>query len=146
MSDTTICQQSAAVTTIRVLVVFDAATFVLAAMLHLGVRVPLGFAVLAEPRIIPASIVEGLCGLFLAVSVYALLNRQSWGWLITTAAHVFALAGVLLGMFSLAIGFGPRTELNDIYHRLMLLLLIIGLVLLLTPIARSSLGRCHPAV
>jgi hypothetical protein len=34
-----------------------------------------------------------------------------------TAAHTFAVAGILLDMVALTVGFGPRTELNDLYHR-----------------------------
>ncbi len=75
------------------------------------------------------------------MSAYALFARGSWAWLAATAAHVFALAGVLFGMFALAQGWGPRTESNDIYHQVMLLLLIVGLLLLATPIARTALGH-----
>src|SRR5215208_2298596 len=39
-----------------------AVTFFCGALLHLGVRIPLGAAVLAEPTILPAAIVESLCG------------------------------------------------------------------------------------
>src|SRR5215217_9269031 len=48
-----------------------------------------------------------------------------------TAAHAFALGGVLLGMAALAVGAGPSTELNTVYHRVMLVALVAGLVLLL---------------
>src|SRR5690242_11165332 len=109
-------QRQVASMAIRTLVVFDAVTFLLAALAHLGVPIPLGFAVLAEPRIVPATIVEGLAGLLFAVSVYAVFARASWAWTMTLGAHVFSLAGVLLGMAALAMGGGPRTELNDIYH------------------------------
>ena len=118
-----------------------AATFSLGALLHLGVRIPLGFAVLAEPRIVPATIVEGLCGLGLAVGGYAVLTGRSWAWSAVTGAHAFALGGVLLGITALVVGAGPSTELNTIYHRLMLVALAAGLVVLLTPIGRAALGR-----
>ena len=109
--------------------------------MHLGVRIPLGFAVLAEPRIVPATIVEGLCGLGLAVGAYATLSRKTWAWPAITAAHAFAVGGVLLGMAALAVGAGPSTELNTVYHRVMLVALVAGLVLLLTPVGRAALGR-----
>src|SRR5215210_9551717 len=101
-------------TIIGVLAALYAATFFLGAMLHLGVRIPLGFAVLAEPRIFPATVVEGLCGLFLAIGAYAALSRKSWAWPTITAAHAFAVGGVLLGITALALGGGPSTELNTI--------------------------------
>jgi hypothetical protein len=128
-------------TTVGVLAALYSATFFIGSLLHLGVRNPLGFAVLAEPRIIPATIVEGLCGLFLAVGAYAVLARRTWAWPTVTAAHAFALGGVLLGIAALAVGAGPSTELNTLYHRVMLVALTAGLVFLLTPIGRSALGR-----
>ena len=123
-------------TALGVLAALYAVTFFVGALLHLGVRVSLGFAVLAEPQILPATIVEGLCGLFLAVGAYAALTRKRWAWTAITTAHVFALGGVLLGMAALAVGAGPSTGLNDIYHRVMLAALAAGLVLLLTPVGR----------
>jgi hypothetical protein len=128
-------------TALSVLAALYAVTFFLGALLHLGVRVSLGFAVLAEPRILPATIVEGLCGLFLAVGAYATLTRKTRAWTVITAAHAFALGGVLLGTAALAVGAGPSTGLNDIYHRAMLAALAAGLVLLLTPVGRAALGR-----
>ena len=49
--------------------------------------------------------------------------------------------GVLLGIGALAVGAGPSTELNHIYHRVMLVALVAGLTLLLTPPGRAALGR-----
>jgi hypothetical protein len=128
-------------TAIGILAVLYAATFFLGALLHLGLRIPLGFAVLAEPRIIPATIVEGLCGLGLAVGGYAVLAGKSWAWSAVTGAHAFALGGVLLGITALALGGGPSTELNTIYHRVMLVALVAGLGFLLTRVGRVALGR-----
>jgi hypothetical protein len=139
-ADTTRRQPTLA-TAIGILAVLYAVTFLVGALLHLGVRIPMGFAVLAEPRIVPATIVEGLCGLGLAVGAYATLSRRSWAWAAVTGAHAFALGGVLLGMAALAVGAGPSTELNTVYHRVMLVALVAGLVLLLTPVGRAALGR-----
>jgi hypothetical protein len=141
MIETTTHRYTAVTGAVGVLAVLYALTFLIGALLHLGVRIPLGFAVLAEPRIVPATIVEGLCGLFLAVGAYAVLTRRTWAWPAVTAAHAFALGGVVLGMAALAAGAGPSTELNAIYHRAMLVALVAGLALLLTPIARVALGR-----
>jgi hypothetical protein len=82
---------------VGILAVLYAVTFLLGARLHLGVRIPLGFTVLAEPRIYPAAIVEGLCSLVLAVGAYAVLTRKSWARDAITGAHIFSLGGVLLG-------------------------------------------------
>jgi hypothetical protein len=128
-------------TAVGVLSALFAATFFFGALLHLGVRVPLGFAVLAEPRIVPATIVESLCGLGLAVGAFAVLARRSWAWPAAVAAHTFALGGVLLGTVAIALGGGPSTDLNTVYHRGMLVALVAVLVLLLTPTGKAALLR-----
>ena len=80
MIETTIRSRAAVATVVGALVVFEAITFLLAALLHLGARIPLGFTVLAEPAIVPATIVEGLAGLVLAVAAYAVFTRRAWAW------------------------------------------------------------------
>jgi hypothetical protein len=141
LTETTTRRRVTLATAFGILAVLYAVTFLLGALLHLGVRIPLGFTVLAEPRIFPATIVEGLCGLVLAIGAYAALTRKGWGWVALTGAHAFALGGVLLGTAALAVGAGPSTQLNTIYHRVMLVALMAGLILLLTPIGRAALGR-----
>jgi len=134
-------QSGAAIVTIRALIVFDTVTLLLFALLHANGPLALGSAALTEPRIIPAAIVEGLAGLIFAVSAYAVFTRASWAWAATVAAHIFALAGVLLGLTMIAAGFGPHSPLNDTYHPLMVALLVVGLILLATPDVKARLGR-----
>ena len=145
MIETSTPHQAAMSTVVRVLVVFETVAFLLAALLHLGARIPVGFAVLATDPILPAAIVEGLAGLVFAVSAYAVFSRTTWAWPVAIIAHAFALAGVLLGMWAVAAGFGPHSVLNDTYHRLMLVVLLAGLALLLTPSAKAALGRGNRA-
>ncbi len=121
---------------ISILTVAEAVTFLLAALLHLGI--PLGFS---EPRIIPATIVEGLCGLFLAASAYAIIAHKPWAWGTALAAHLFAPAGVLLGMTVLALAPDRSTQVNAIYHRVILVSLVVVLALLTTRSARIALGH-----
>jgi len=68
----TINRRTGVATAIGVLSAVFAATFFFGALLHLGVKVPLGFTVLEEPRILPATMVECLCGLALAVAAICL--------------------------------------------------------------------------
>jgi hypothetical protein len=118
-----------------------AATFVVAVLLHVGVEIPLGFVVLDEPRRPFAVIVEGVAGIVLAVGAFAVFARKPRAWAAVTGALAVALAGVLWGMVAVAAGRGPHTQLNDTYHRVMVVLLSATLILLLTPLGRSSLGR-----
>jgi hypothetical protein len=128
-------------TTVGLLAAMYAATFVVAVLLHLGVEIPLGFAVLDEPRRPVAVIVEGMAGIVLAVGAFAIFARTTRAWAAVTGAHAVALAGVLWGMVAVAAGRGPHTQLNDTYHRVMVELLAATLILLLTPRGRNSLGR-----
>jgi hypothetical protein len=126
---------------VGVLLAAEAATFLVAALAHLGVGIPLGFGVLREPRIVDATVVEGLCALLLATAVYAVLTHRAWAWLAATVAHGFAIAGVLVGILALAAGLGPTTTTNTIYHRTILLVLVVGLALLQTRALKAALGR-----
>jgi hypothetical protein len=130
MTDITLRRHAAAFNVICVLVVFETAVFLSAALQHLGVPISLGFTLLSEPRILPAAIVEGSSGLLFFVCAIALLSSKDWAMPAAVGIHIYALAGVLLGILSLAMGFGPRTPTNDLYHMLMLLLIIPGLALL----------------
>jgi hypothetical protein len=125
---------------VRGLTTLDAVTFFVGSIAHLGGEVPLGVATLAEPRVIPATIVEGLCGLALATSAWAQFTRRPWAWAATVGAHGFALGGVLLGMGALAAGLGPRTQLNDVYHLVMVGALSGGIALLASSAGKVALG------
>jgi hypothetical protein len=127
--------------TIGLLAAVYSVTFGLAVLLHLDVDIPLGFAVLDEPRRPIAVIVEGVAGNVLAVGAFAVFARKTWAWAAATWAHAVALTGVLWGMVAVAAGRGPHTSLNDVYDRMMVVLLAANLILLLTPIGRTSLGR-----
>jgi hypothetical protein len=126
---------------VGLLAALSAATFLLAVLLHLGVRIPLGFAVLDEPLRPIAVIVEGLAGLLLTLGAFATLTRKNWAWGAATSGYAGALIGVLWGMVAIAAGRGAHTQLNDTFHRVMAVVLATGLILLLTPIGRASLGR-----
>jgi hypothetical protein len=128
-------------TAVGILSALYALTFFVGALLHLGWRIPLGFAVLAEPRILPAAVVEGLCGLALAAAAIALFANSGRARTAAFAAHAIALGGVLLGVTALALGAGPGTDLNTTYHRVMLVALVAVLALLLSPAGRTTLRR-----
>jgi len=123
----------------RIVVVFDTVALLVAAALHVaGARFALGSVVFAEPQMVPAAIVEGLDGLVFAAATYAVLTGKRWAWTMTLIAHVFAILGFLLGLFSTRNG---TTPFNHDYHLIMLAIFVIGLTLLFTPAARAALGQ-----
>jgi hypothetical protein len=128
-------------TTVGLLAAVYAGTFVVAVLLHLGVQIPLGFAILDEPVRPFAVIVESVAAIVLALGAVAAFARKTWAWAAVMWAHAVALAGVVWGMVAVAAGRGPHTQLNDTYHRVMVVLLGTGLILLVTPLGRRSLGR-----
>jgi hypothetical protein len=103
-----------------------------------------GFAVIEEPRRPFAVIVEGLAALVLALGASAVLTRRTWAWAAITGAHAVALAGVLWGMVAVAAGRGPHTQLNDTFHRVMVVVLGAGLILLLTRLGQAALEIHKP--
>ena len=106
-----------------------------------GVRGARVWRIARKIPILPAAIVESLAGLGLAVAVAALLMRVrgTWTWRTALAAQVFALLGVLLGIIVTSLGSGPRSDLNDVYHRVMLLALLASLALTLRDRRRRPL-------
>ena len=93
---------------LRVELVTAAVTFLLAAALHLGLHL----AAIAEPRIVPAAVVETLCALCLAVAALDVVAHATRAWSAALTAHLVSIAGVGLGMVALAMGLGPTTELS----------------------------------
>jgi fluoride ion exporter CrcB/FEX len=129
---------------IRVLIAIEAISFLLAALLHTGIQFLPGFV---EPRNSAAAIAEGLCGIFLTVSAFAVFAHKAWGWKIAIAAHVFAIAAVLLGITVIALGSNPGgDEANNIFHRAILVVLVIVLIGLLAPGVRAIMGRSNQAL
>jgi uncharacterized membrane protein len=126
-------------TAIRILIVFDTVALLFAATIHVnGAQIPLGAATFVEPQIVPAAVVEGLAGVIFALSAYAVFTRQTWAWWSAIVAHAFAIAGFLLGLVSTRNGTSP---FNYDYHRVMLAIFVIGLIVLLLPVGREALGR-----
>lgn len=122
-------------TAVGVLMVVEGVVFVLAALLHAGVQLPLG---IDEPRIIAAMIVEGVIGIAFFVAAWAVFANRPAAWKGAVAAHAVAVAGVLLGMVALGLGQGPRTPANDVYHRVMIVLAALLVVFLRTRAGRAA--------
>lgn len=121
---------------LAVITIANAALFVFGAVQHAGL--PLG--TFHEPMIIPAAIVETVCALALAWGAAAVLRKSSAGWGTALLGNCIALAGVLLGIVALAAGRGPRTASNDLYHRIMLVLIALSVAILLVWRSRVKPG------
>ena len=117
------------------LMMANATLFFFGAVQHAGIAV----GPFREPLIVPAAIVETLCGICVVWGAAALFRHSKAGWRTALIMNFVALGGVLLGIAALAAGAGPRTASNDLYHRIMLLL--IGASLLILFSWRSRLDR-----
>jgi len=123
--------------TIAGLMLANAALFLFGAVQHAGIRI----GPFREPMIAPAAIVETLCALALIGGAVAALGRRRRAWAAALAGNLVAIAGVAVGMVALAMGAGPRTASNDLYHRLMLVLAGGAILILSLPSGRSALRR-----
>jgi hypothetical protein len=103
----------------------NAALFFFGAIQHAGFSI----GPFREPHIVPAAIVETICGISLAAGVVALVRQAPSARTVVVIANLVALGGVLLGMVALSLGRGPRTASNDLYHRIMLVLIAVCLVI-----------------
>ena len=113
----------------------NATIFFFGAVQHAGMSI----GPLHEPRILPAAIVETLCGLCLLWGVTALFRDSRVRWRVALITNFIALGGVLLGIAALAAGAGPRTTSNDLYHRIMLFLISASVLILFS--GRSRLNQ-----
>ena len=107
--------------TIRLFLLPEGASFVVAGLVHAGVLVD-GYAHRQ------ASIAESTIAVVLLVGC-----GLTWIWPARTrplglAAQGFALLGTLVGLFTIAVGVGPRTVPDLAYHVAILAALALGLV------------------
>lgn len=107
--------------TIRLFLLLEGASFVVAGLVHFGVLTR-GY----EHR--PAAIAESSIAGALIVGF-----GLTWVWPARTrltgmVAQAFALLGTLVGAFTIAIGVGPRTAPDIAYHLASLVVLAWGLV------------------
>ena len=111
---------------IRVLVIVEAATFLIAGALHLGVPVPLAMT-LGEPLMPQAGTPESVIGVVLVVgAVAAFLPGRGAQWVLA-GTLVFAILGTLVGIAAIGAGLGPRTDVGEVYHRVILASLVVTL-------------------
>ena len=107
--------------TIRRFLLLEAAAFLAASLVHGGW--PISGYEHREARIAETTIV-----IVLLAGVGFSLLRPAWTRGAGLAAQGFAMLGTLVGAFTIAVGVGPRTVPDVVYHGLLLALLAWGLV------------------
>jgi hypothetical protein len=118
--------------TLRLLLLAEAATFVLAALIHSG-RLVAGYAHHA------ARIAETVIALVLLAGAAVGWVRPAWAARAAVLAQGFALLGTLVGLLTIAVGVGPRTVPDVAYHVAIVIVLAYGLRL-----ARRATSRATP--
>lgn len=107
--------------TVRYLLAIEGAVFLVAALVHFEVL----FGGYGHRR---AGIAESVLALVLLVALAATWLRPRWTRALGLAAQAFALLGTLVGIVMIAIGVGPRTVPDVVYHLGVVALLAGGLV------------------
>lgn len=103
---------------IRAFLLLEAAAFAAAASIHFGAL----FEGYGHRK---AGTAESVIGVALLAGL--VLTWTRWARSAAVGAHAFAILGVLVGLFTIAIGVGPRTSLDIAYHVTILAVLIVGL-------------------
>ena len=121
---------------IAALMAIAAVTLALASTVHFGVHLGVGQLAIHDP--FPgAAIPEAVIAFVVACGVLAVVSRRA-AWPVALGTTLFAIVGVLFGL-SLTLG-SART--GDVaYHVSLLVVLVVGLCLLVTPAARRALRR-----
>jgi hypothetical protein len=111
---------ASSISAIRLLLFLEGSAFALASTIHSG-SVVQGYAHLAARN------AEGVIAVVLLGALVLTWIRPDWFRRIGLLAQAFALAGTLVGIFTIIVGVGPRTTPDIIYHSGIILLLVWGL-------------------
>ena len=107
--------------TIRLFMLFEAATFVAASLIHSGVFIT-GYE---DPA---ARIAEGIIAAVLLLGLILTFIWPGWTRWLGLLTQSFALLGTLVGLFTIAIGIGPSTVPDIVYHAGIVVVLVWGLI------------------
>jgi len=109
-------------TRLMLLLLVEGATFIAASLVHRGVLIG-GY------EHDKAAVAETVIGAVLLAGAVLSWVRPARARPIALAAQTFALLGTIVGVFTIAIGVGPRTTPDVAYHASILASLFAGLVL-----------------
>ena len=115
----------------RLFLVFEAATFLAAAVIHAG-------ALGERHRHGEAAIAETVIAIVLIAALALAWTPHPWPARLAVLAQGFALAGTLVGLFTIAIGVGPRTIPDVAYHVAIVFVITAGLAAILPATAWTS--------
>jgi hypothetical protein len=107
--------------TIRGFLLFEAVTFAVASLIHGGLLIR-GYAHHE------AHLAEAVIAAVLLVAILVATLRPSSTRAAGLVGQGFALLGTLVGIFTIAVGVGPRTVPDVAYHVAIVLVLIAGIV------------------
>lgn len=107
---------------IRFLLALEAVAFAAAALIHSGLLV-------AGHEHWKAETAESVIGAVLALGLAATFLWPRRARAVAFGAQGFALLGTLVGIFTIAVGVGPRSALDFAFHGGFLVALIAGLIL-----------------
>jgi hypothetical protein len=130
-------------TAIALIIWIEAAAFLFAATLHTGVRLPFVPDFFHDPRIIGATVAEGLCALVLGAAAILVGASAKRAWVVAVAAQMFSIVADIFGMTVIALGFGPDSPFNFLFHRIGIAILVLVLAALFTTPARVALQSGH---
>jgi hypothetical protein len=122
---------------LRLLLLFEASTFVAAAAVHFG-------ALLEGYRHRQAGTAETVIAVVLLAALALTLAPSPWPRRAAVGGQAFAILGVLVGLFTIAVGVGPRTAPDIAYHVGILAVLVVGLAVALRDGTPSPGARTPP--
>lgn len=117
-------------TVIGLVLLLEAAAFLMGAMLHLGMPLPLPYV---EDGSLRFAFLEAVCGALLLVAFGAATLRKRNAWKIAVGANIAGVAGIA---YVTAVG-GPSMQSS--HHQPMILLLVVVLIGLSIPRSRQAL-------
>jgi hypothetical protein len=109
---------------LRLLLLLEASTFVAAAVIHLG-------ALLEGYGHREAGTAETVTAAVLLVGLALTWAPSPWPRRAVVGAQAFATLSVLVGLFTIVVGVGPRTAPDIAYHVGILAVLVVGLAIAL---------------
>lgn len=100
---------------------FEGATFIAAALIHFGLLIE-------GHEHLKAGVAESVIAVVLLIGLLLTWIVRAWTRGIGLSAQAFALLGTVVGVFTIAIGVGPRTVPDIAYHIAIVAVLVWGLI------------------